>query len=632
MPPPLSSTTLKRVRILFLAMMIVALWPVFSYASNNRMAGTQPGEDGSGVHFKSPGDTRLLHKFYKNGDWPIRIREVDMQDLESIGLSPPTAYEADIWLGLDRNFVTMAYKRLSNSPDNENLYEASLKILATGGRSDLLSRSSSISPGQDFLTLRLKKLNALGAFSMASELYRSMIDLPYHPDLALAGVTAFLGSEEYEEACLEVWSYDKFIHNKLWEDLRQFCENRFRGMSEDDLDYPVNLSFKDAVKTPLARIIVYQKSGKTRIKHDNIESYQRPARFGLAMADYIARMSDHPHTPYALDAMFMKYRVGTVNLESFKSLLQTAGEKHLDKNKTDSDPAQGDPGIRENIPDIIHLAILYQKYIVTLDDRKRARTLKKAIDIARSQGPYALHPFLDLIHEPVLNKLSYSDKTSVFVAFSTHPKYKNKVNTGWLSAYLLESYSDAIKKNSLRQTDHAFVAVMSFLLNTSMAIESLPHTEREEFIKNSLPESFVSLFQLAHNLLNHRVALQNKEADLPPLFKVLGKYLVKMHDDYLSKKAPKNRTYEKHLVLTRHSNYVIKSFDLGQTLRNAALKRSESQMFLSALTFIGNKSLQSLEQDMLKTVITTINKVGPAGTAKTITLHALPGPDFNKEK
>ena len=555
-----------------------------------------------------------------------------MQALESIGLSPPKAYEADIWLGLDRNFVTMAYKRLSNFPYNESLYDTSLKLLATGGRSDLLSRSSSISPGQDFLTLRLKKLNALGAFGVSSELYRSMIDLPYHPDLALAGVTAFLGNGEYEEACLEVWSYEKYIQNRLWEDLRLFCETRFRGMSPDDLSYPAQLSFQQALEKPLAQIIVYQKSGKTRIPSNTPKAYERPARFGLAMADYVVKMSDTSHTPYALDAMLRKYRVGVVNLETLKSLLQAAGEKYLNKNKTDTKPVDSASAIDDELPDILGLAILYQKYIVTQDDKKRARALKSALQIAASLGPYSLHPFLDLVHDPVLDKLSDSDKMFVFVAFSTHPKYKNKVNTGWLSAYLLKTYSETAKQNSLEKTDHAFIAVMSYLLSTSLAIESFPHTEKKEFIKNSLPESFVSLLQLAHNLLNRHIALQDKEADLTPLFKVLGKYLVEMQDNYLSQSLPKNRTYEKHLVLTRHSNYVIKSFDLGQTLRNSALKRSESQIFLSALTFIGNKSLQSLEQDMLKTVITTINKVGPAGTAKTITLHAMPGPDFNKEK
>lgn len=161
--------------ISMLAVVLAFMWTVAvttpassAKAESSRMAGTQPSDGNINSRpaiSLADSKGRILHQYYSRGKWPSNINNVSIEDLESIGLPPPDAYEADIWLGLDRELVEIALKRISGFPDNQVLFEATRKILATGGRSDLLSRSSYISPGTDFLTLRLKKLNEIGALT-----------------------------------------------------------------------------------------------------------------------------------------------------------------------------------------------------------------------------------------------------------------------------------------------------------------------------------------------------------------------------------------------------------------------------------------------------------------------------------
>ena len=563
--------------------------------------------------FPESEDSRIFHSRYNPGSWPGDIDSAAIERLESLGLESSQTYGPDIWLSLNRDLVSYIIKRHPSSPSHPFIRDTSIKIMTTGGRSDLLQRSSPPVKGEDFLTLRLKKLNDLGAFEHASEIYRQMRDIPYHPDLVFAGVTAFLGAGENEEACLEIWAFERFLEdNDLWGDLVNYCNATFRGdgvsRSIDDSigatvsdriarDDTVEINYDDILNTPLARLMILHETGRL-----SVVTQAREVRLNTVALSKINFLSQHvDDLPKALRSAFtlQKYMLGDVPLKELKKTYQEIGR------------AFGTSPMEElrQLPVHMYIPALYQRYILNDPTLSRSKILSILSRESERTHIEALHPFLDLIDIELLSALPESEQYPFLLASTTHSDRPEWIN-GYVRKILSRPYgeqSDSESVNNLKLKDVLKLSLAHAITNTHTKDASLiylntAHKTLENIIENRLNGSNLSIFQKMSGIIINLLLDKKSEKSHIPI-----------------------HVYEKHLVLTTHINYVIKSMDVKKQLDSAALQRSESQVLALILMMIGDTSLHQLKPEILYIAVTTMVEVGLADQAQEIFLSAING-------
>lgn len=156
------------------------------------------------------------------------VLDVNYNRMESLGLYNTPADGSlgrDLWNNTRRSFLT-GFLPLTPQPSPHSFAHQRMVIglLLSEANANLIRDDIDIEPGKDVLTLRLNRLNDIGAYKQAFDLYSKLGQEPYHSDLAKAGITAMLYNGERSLACLEYKTVaDRDFTDEFWGNLSLYC-------------------------------------------------------------------------------------------------------------------------------------------------------------------------------------------------------------------------------------------------------------------------------------------------------------------------------------------------------------------------------------------------------------------------
>ncbi len=167
------------------------------------------------------------------------VLDVNYNRMESLGLfnTPGDgSLGRDLWDNTRRSFLVGFLAKIpSPSPDSFTHQRMVNGLLLSEANAGLIVDDIDIEPGKDILTLRLNRLNQMGAYKQAFDLYSKLGQEPYHSDLAKAGITAMLYNGERSLACLEYKTVqNRDFSDEFWLDISLYCNYALND--EQDLD------------------------------------------------------------------------------------------------------------------------------------------------------------------------------------------------------------------------------------------------------------------------------------------------------------------------------------------------------------------------------------------------------------
>ena len=598
--------------ILFLAVFILLTISSPLKAAEGRMAGSLPGPAALSEKEKKlsvPSQQSFYANIYESGNWPASMSKDEIDRLESLSVpsqkNDTSTFKPEIWQGLSRGFVSALYLRIPENPADREHRRFLIQLLGIGGRSDLMQSSGLPEPGQDLFTLRLKRLNSLAAYSEATDLYRQIRDHPYHPDLALAGITSFFGAGEHEEACLEIWAYKSYFEqDNLWSDLDEICRAIFE--QDDNLSTePVRLSLAEVSSSPLIRLLALNQTGRLKIEKAETENLAKTMPpLSTSRLKILYSIRDQLPPSLSLQLSFDMYRLGLIDLKAFKRNLQNEGQKELDSSNRSLNQIPIEDSTNENTSPAIQFADAYQEFIRQESEEIRIRLLADAVRLSSSLNPHAMHSFLDLINTSQLDSLSF---------YNRHAILKSAVladnRPDWIDNYALETAK--ILPQTPERSWTIFETMLLFTINSQeseMRAQFLDKTKSHliNLRKNhqETDDSRTMIEELRHILTNIVIFLLEKKKK-------------KMHSPF--------QAYEKQKGLTSGHRYVINSFDVKMQLNYAALRHSESQVFLLAFAVLGDKNMKTFDPALLQYVVNQMVEVGLADQAYFVITRVLIG-------
>lgn len=168
---------------------------------------------------------------------PANLR-VDYEYMEGFGLyaNPKDgSLGRDLWDNSRRSVITEMLANLpapvKSSPTQQRLVMGALLSVANP---NLIEDDIRIEPGQDILTLRMKRLNSFGAYKQAFKIYTAIGKEPYTHDLAEAGIIAMLMNGERSLACLEYKTMEaRDFQSEFWDNITRYCQFVLAGDNKD---------------------------------------------------------------------------------------------------------------------------------------------------------------------------------------------------------------------------------------------------------------------------------------------------------------------------------------------------------------------------------------------------------------
>jgi hypothetical protein len=212
---------LKWLTLPALACYLLVLAAPVCASPSNRMAGSVPGTEAeNGRAYDYEGDESRSPE-------EAVIRDVDFRKIESLGLLSyykEGAIGKDVWHSMNRSDVMVALLNAGPSITSRSMTTLAINTLLSRTDAGLIKNDIDPEPGQDIYTIRINKLLEFGLFQEALDMYALQRSVPYHPELASAGVLAMLGSGNLSLACLESKSFEnRFKNIGFWQDLAEFC-------------------------------------------------------------------------------------------------------------------------------------------------------------------------------------------------------------------------------------------------------------------------------------------------------------------------------------------------------------------------------------------------------------------------
>lgn len=245
------------------------------------------------------------------------------------------------WLGMDKKFLTAAFHALPETHgtvSNSGEYDLLLAILKTGINSRLMPEIWISPRGTDLLTVRMEKLNSLGAFDEAAALYRQIPGKPYHVRQVTSGIISLLGSGRIEEACIDIFSFSRYFDDAdLQTKMKQACEHRFSGAhktGDGNGDGDRNQNFfkidMDTLKTmSLLELSLLVNKGKTNtINYTLSEDYADYSQISLGKTALLLTHDGLPEN-IRLKLALLSYKSGFFKLENLENTYKTVSANGL---------------------------------------------------------------------------------------------------------------------------------------------------------------------------------------------------------------------------------------------------------------------------------------------------------------
>jgi hypothetical protein len=163
---------------------------------------------------------------------PIKKRpavlKVDYNQLEALGLYTTPAEGSlgrDLWSNTRRSFLMEFLPLLPDPTSSAAHRHMVMGLLLSEANPALIENDVRVEAGKDVFTMRLERLNEMGAYHYSYKLFSKVSDEPYHENLAKAGIIAMLFNNERSVACLEYKTMvDRDFSHPFWGDMAIYCD------------------------------------------------------------------------------------------------------------------------------------------------------------------------------------------------------------------------------------------------------------------------------------------------------------------------------------------------------------------------------------------------------------------------
>lgn len=189
--------------------------------ADDRMAGASPVLGVSAASYPAT---------IRKGETPPAILPVNLDNLEARGLldTPKNgSLGIDLWDNSDYDTLRKLIGELPQKSEYATLFDLSRRALLTQIDPTLINgrNKNAEKTGNDFLTLRIEKLTAMGKFGEAAALYGQNPSEPYHEHFARGGILAMFYSGKAALACLEINAVkDRFLPAPFWQKASTICD------------------------------------------------------------------------------------------------------------------------------------------------------------------------------------------------------------------------------------------------------------------------------------------------------------------------------------------------------------------------------------------------------------------------
>lgn len=226
-------------------------------------------------------------------------KDVPLNKLEYYGLLNGAADHSlgiDLWIGSSRDKIAAMLPQIPAKSRYRTLDDLTARMLLTNTDAQYMGGSKSREPGADFMTLRIEKLNELGAYEEGAKLYALNPGKPYHERLARAGVTAMLSGARKPLGCLEVKAFAaNYSDQPFWQQATAICNLFLANDVENQPQPAVDKAVFEG--SPVLQKIVdnpnYKARPETLADLEHLSPIERIGVFTLHRVDYsrLARLN-----------------------------------------------------------------------------------------------------------------------------------------------------------------------------------------------------------------------------------------------------------------------------------------------------------------------------------------------------
>lgn len=151
----------------------------------------------------------------------------DFYVIEGAGLYPTgsaQALDVKLWEHSKREDITQHLKTIQLDTKSHAVQSLVHAVLLSESNTDEMKDYDEFNPGEDLLTLRIKKLMEGGFYKDALELYTVAVETPHHADIAKVGMLAMLARGQKSIACLEMKTMgDMGTEDSFWPAMLAYC-------------------------------------------------------------------------------------------------------------------------------------------------------------------------------------------------------------------------------------------------------------------------------------------------------------------------------------------------------------------------------------------------------------------------
>lgn len=567
--------------------------PVSVAYANSRMAGGKIYSS----YMQETKDTHSFSRLYK------AISEQDLFYIETLGTQTQyhnSSLGTDMWNGSSYNDILELLDALPVSGFQPALYDLQTYMLLGKADSRLLKRDRhTYKSGHslpDIFTLRIEKLNRIGAFKEAVDLYAKSAIPPYNERLARAAIMAMIHARHTGQACLEIQMLEpenKSSHDIFWKKLEVFCAYtlslklpRNHGVTGiiaelvNNKDYtysPENIEELLSLEN-VEKAILFNRN---KIDYSHITKFNEPDNIPL---HDLSLLLDDPNLPSFIRSDLLNIALAK-GLRKRNDIAEFYMSLEFPLKQKDIENFEALDKTLETLADWQKIPFLYQLFQNTEKNDSHIKIIEKALQ-QNSLLPYAaFSPFATDIQNYDLSEFSYESLQKLFpILLKILPDEKIKI-MNW--------------KNIITQEEEK-------------KGEFNCHNDN---YREGIEDNFIDIND--QNAKETALDRPSSDTNLCSLMLKLDKY-EKLHN------YGGVESYEKQKRLTFGDDYVMPFVDFIDRLDDAEKNNRHAEVvLLSILVFQNEDRQEEIPLSLLKRVTDALETVGLIEVSRALLLNAV---------
>ena len=514
-------------------------------------------------------------------DNKFKVKELENIDPNTVGIitKDEGGLGYDMWRGSERKVIENYLKNLPINKESGAAIELMKNLLLSTAK---ISKSNN---QMDLILIRINKLIEIGDFENA----KSLIDLVSKGDneeILMKQTEINLSLNNFDLACLDIGEKrKKFKKNVFWRKVEIFCQVLSDDKNKANLSISLikedeNFNDDDFLKIIDSLIYKEEMDGEdlsnlnilnlvmTRIANINIKENYVLSNDPLLLT-MIYRMPNAP-IKLRIEAIEKSKKLLNLPIETIEEIYNSYDLKEKDK--------------KISLDDNILLgsdtqAILFQMAIIEENEEKKAKIIKKSLELASINGNFAL-----------ISKLNLNSLLEI----------KPSKNLSWLANYAVKSLLITNKKEEamkwyeiLKKEKNKNHELFNNFIELWVIIELLNLKDKENQYKNITQNEIIESID--------KFESQNKKVTIDTMgFYILENFGVKINPKFW---------------VINLDNYEIEpkqmpNSSLISLLKNSSENKKVGETILLILMSLNNKNFNQLHPFFLQIVINSLNQIG----------------------